>query len=160
MVLTPEQHEEAIADIAALPVRMRRAVHGLSERQLETPYRSEGWTVRQVVHHVADSHMHAFLRLKLALTENLPTIKPYDEAATAKLADARLPIDASVAVLDGVHARWLAVYRGMTTDDWSRAFVHPERDAPMTLSAHMQLYAWHGRHHVAHIVELRRREGW
>jgi hypothetical protein len=104
--------------------------------------------------------MHGLLRVKLALTESTPTIKPYDEGATAKLADYRLPLEMSLGILDAVHARWIAIYEGMTTKDWSHAFLHPERGTTVTLAEHAQLYSWHGRHHVAHIMELRRREGW
>jgi hypothetical protein len=149
----------AIADIAALPARIRAAVDGLDGRQLETPYRPDGWTVRQVVHHVADSHMHGFMRIKLALTESNPTIKPYDENAFASLGDMRLPIAVSLDLLDALHARWSAVYASLRDDEFGRTFLHPDLGA-FTLDRHAQLYAWHSRHHVAHITALRRREGW
>jgi hypothetical protein len=158
--ITPAKHEAALGDIAALPAHIRAAVRGLTDAQLDTRYRPDGWTVRQVVHHVADSHMHSLIRVKLTLTEDTPTIKPYDEAAHATLGDMQLPVDVSLRILDGLHTRWTAVYRHMTTEQWSRAFVHPERGETMSLSAHLQIYAWHSRHHVAHITELRRREGW
>jgi hypothetical protein len=145
--------------IAQLPASIRAAVSGLSDTQLDTPYRPGGWTVRQVVHHLADSHMHAFMRLKWALTEDAPTIKPYDEAPWAELADSTLGIAVSLGILDGIHARWVALYRAMDDARFARAFVHPERGR-LTLDHHLHIYAWHSRHHVAHVTELRRREGW
>jgi hypothetical protein len=157
---TPAVRAAAVADIAALPVRMRAAVTGLGDIQLDTPYRPGGWTVRQVVHHVADSHMHGLTRIKLALTEDTPTIKPYDENAFAALADMRLPIEPSLHLLDGLHARWVAVYDGMTDEQFARSFFHPELAETITLEWHAQMYAWHSRHHVAHITALRKREGW
>jgi hypothetical protein len=149
-----------IAEIAALPARLRQAVDGLREGQLDTPYRPGGWTVRQVVHHLADSHMNGFTRVKLALTEDTPTIKPYDEAAFAALADARLPIEVSLDLLTALHARWIAVYDGMAEAQFARAFVHPQHKGQQTLDWHVQMYAWHSRHHVAHITSLRDRQGW
>jgi hypothetical protein len=149
----------AIAAIADLPVRMREAVEGLTDRQLDTAYRPDGWTVRQVVHHVVDSHTNGFLRTKFALTEDTPAIKAYDEKSWALLADARLPIDVSLAILDGLHARWTAIWRSLDAAQWLRAYRHPEHDI-VTLDQQVQGYAWHSRHHVAHITELRRREGW
>ena len=150
-----------IESIAATPARLRAAVNGLSDTQLDTPYREGGWTVRQVVHHVPDSHLNAYVRMKLALTENTPTVKPYDENAWATLADARMPIEPSLGLLDGVHARWATLYRAMTPKDLSRTFLHPEyRNGPLTLDWLLQQYAWHSRHHVAHITSLREREGW
>lgn len=157
---TPAVREAGIEEIAALPVRMRDAVSGLDERQLDTPYREGGWTVRQVVHHLADSHMNGFIRVKLALTEDTPTIKPYDENAWSGLADMRLPIDISLRLLDALHARWVAVYRAMSPRDFARTFFHPEHGEHLTLDRHVQSYAWHSRHHVAHITALRRRMGW
>ncbi len=151
----------ALDDLAALPARMRAAVAGLTDAQLDTPYRPDGWTVRQVVHHVPDSHMNAYSRVKMALTEETPTIKPYDEAAWARLADSGMPIDISLALLDSIHARWVALYRAMTPEDFARTFRHPEYpDATLTLDWLLQQYAWHSRHHVAHITSLRAREGW
>jgi hypothetical protein len=158
--ISPAMHEAALAEIAALPSKLRAAAQGLSDTQLDTPYRPGGWTVRQVVHHVADSHMHGLIRVKLALTEASPTIKPYDESACATLGDMRLPLDVSLGILDGLHTRWMAVYQGMAPEQWSRTFVHPERGETMDLATHLQLYAWHSRHHVAHVTELRRHEGW
>jgi hypothetical protein len=151
---------EAIEQLAALPARIREAVSGLTDAQLDTPYRPGGWTVRQVVHHVADSHMNGFTRMKLALTEDRPTVKPYDENAFATLADMRLPVEISLGIIDGLHARWVAVARALTPDQLTRIYVHPEHPEPRTVEWHLQDYAWHSRHHVAHITELRRREGW
>jgi uncharacterized damage-inducible protein DinB len=148
-----------IEEIAAAPAALRQAVLGLDDHQLDTPYRPEGWTVRQVVHHVADSHMNAFIRLKLALTEDTPTIKPYDQDRWARLPDARLPIDVSLDLVDRLHQRWVTVLRGMPDADFARAFDHPE-SGRVTLEAMLQLYVWHGRHHTAHITGLRQRLGW
>ena len=157
---TAEVLAAAIADIGDLPLNLRNAVRGLTDAQLDSPYRPGGWTVRQVVHHVADSHVNALVRLKLALTEDNPTIKPYDENAWAQLADMQLPIDVSLTLIEQVHARWLAVLRALKPAQWQRTFVHPEHSKTMTLGDHAQDYAWHGRHHVAHITALRQREGW
>jgi hypothetical protein len=152
--------QRAIADIAALPARMREAVADLTDRQLDTPYRPGGWTVRQLVHHVADSHMNAFVRLKLALTEDAPVIKPYDEKAFAGLVDVRLPVAVSLDLLAALHARWIAVYAALADDQFTRTYVHPEYPEPHTLDHQAQMYGWHSRHHVAHITALRQREGW
>jgi hypothetical protein len=151
----------AIDDLAALPSRMREAVSDLSDAQLDTPYREGGWTVRQVVHHVADSHLNAYLRLKLALTEATPTIKPYDESAWARLPDARMPIDPSLTILDGLHARWVMLMGALDDGQFGRTVRHPEYpDGPLTVDFLAQLYAWHSRHHVAHVTALRTRKGW
>jgi hypothetical protein len=150
----------AIADIAALPARMREAVAGLSDAQLDTPYRPGGWTVRQVVHHVADSHLNAFLRLKLALTETAPAITAYNEKAFAELGDVRLPVAVSLELLASLHARWIAVYSRLDDAQFMRTFIHPEYPEPQTLDRQAQLYSWHSRHHVAHITALRQRAGW
>lgn len=155
-----EVRREDIDTIARLPSRIRDAVTGLDEAQLDTPYRPDGWTVRQVVHHVADSHMNGLIRTKLALTEDRPPVKPYNEKAFALLADMTLPVTVSLAVLDGVHARWAAIYRALRSDQFDLAFLHPEYPEPQTLERQLQHYAWHCRHHVAHITELRRRGGW
>jgi hypothetical protein len=152
--------QKAIADVAALPARMREAVAGLSDRQLDTPYRPGGWTVRELVHHVADSHMNAFVRLKLALTEETPLIKPYDEKAFAGLGDMRLPASVSLDLLAALHARWVAVYAALGDDQFMRVYIHPEYPEPQTLDHQVQMYGWHSRHHVAQITALRQREGW
>ena len=156
---TAETRRAAIEEIAALPAKMRNAVRGLSDAQLDTPYRPGGWTVRQLVHHVADSHMNGFIRTKLAVTEDNPTIKPYDQDAWSTLADTRLPIDGSLAILDAVHQRWTTVNRSLVEHDFARVFTHPELGS-LTLDRHTHLYGWHSRHHVAHITGLREREGW
>ena len=150
----------ALADLEQLPAQLREATANLSNQQLDTPYRPGGWTVRQVVHHVADSHMNGFVRTKLALTEDNPTIKPYAEGEWARLADMRLPIDISLALIDNLHVRWVAVFRSLTPPQLQRAYVHPEHGRALTLAWHLQDYAWHGRHHVAHITSLRQRERW
>jgi len=158
--LTPDQRRAAIETVVATPARLRAAVRGLGESQLDTPYRPDGWTVRQVVHHVPDSHMNAFIRFKLALTEDTPTIKPYNEAEWAKLEDARTtPIETSLTLLDCVHDRWIRVLNAMSAADFSRKLNHPENGI-MNLDQVLALYEWHGRHHVAHITNLRDRNGW
>jgi len=158
--LSADKRAELIDDVAATPARMRAAIAGLDDTQLDTPYRDGGWTVRQVVHHVADSHMNCLIRFKLALTEDEPTIKPYAEGLWAELDDTRVaPIDMSLEILDGVHRRWDVVLRAMKPDEFARRFRHPERGT-VTLDDTLGLYAWHGRHHVAHITRLRDREGW
>jgi hypothetical protein len=150
----------AIADIATLPEHLAAAVAGLSDRQLDTPYRPDGWTVRQLVHHIADSHLNAFLRLKLALTEDRPTVVGYDENKFAALADSHLPVAVSLDLVRSLHARWVALYEAMTDAAWVRTYDHPEYPDPQTLDRQLQLYGWHSRHHVAHITGLRQREGW
>ena len=158
--LTVAQRAQCIADIAAAPAALRRAVQGLSDSQLDTPYRDGGWTVRQLVHHVPDSHLNAYVRFKLALTEDEPAIKTYEEAKWAELADARTgPTEMSLALLDALHERWVAMLRTLAPDDLSRAFRHPQWGA-ISLARTLALYAWHGRHHVAHVTALRSRMGW
>jgi hypothetical protein len=157
--VTQGMRAEAVAAIATMPARLRDAVRSLSVAQLDTPYRPGGWTVRQVVHHLGDSHMNAFVRLKLALTENNPTVKPYDEKAFAELPDQQLPIDVSLVLLDGLHARWAAVLNTLTDDQFAMPLYHPEIGA-ITIEYLVQSYGWHSRHHVAHITRLREREGW
>lgn len=150
-----------IAAIAEAPGALRASVAGLTREQLDTPYRPEGWTVKQVVHHVPDSHMNAYVRFKLALTENEPTIKTYEEAAWAELADSRrVPIEVSLDLLDALHLRWVALLRSMAPADFARGLVHPQHGRTVTLKQMLGLYAWHGRHHVAHITSLRKREDW
>ena len=157
---TEEQRKKLIDDIAQAPAALRAAVRGLSPQQIETPYRDGGWTVRQVVHHVPDSHMNAYIRFKLALTEDEPTIKPYMEDRWATLPDTQAaPLEVSLALLDALHDRWVCLLRSMQPQDWQRTFRHPELGV-MPLEKTLALYAWHGRHHVAHITELRKRMGW
>jgi hypothetical protein len=149
-----------VEDLAALPGLLGRAVRGLSTDQRQTPYRDGGWTVAQVVHHLADSHMNAYIRHKLTVTERHPTIKPYNEKDWADLADAADPdVSRSLQLIDGLHARWAAFAGRLSAEDFARTMLHPER-GPMTLDGSVALYAWHGRHHVAHITSLRERMGW
>ncbi|MBC7842909.1 MAG: putative metal-dependent hydrolase [Gemmatimonadaceae bacterium] len=158
--VTPAMRAAAIDEIAVLPAAMRAAVQGLTLAQLETPYRDGGWTVRQVVHHVPDSHVHAYTRVKFALTEEAPTIRPYDEAAWSELPDViALPIDVSLTLLEAIHARWIACVRGLSESQFARVFVHPDL-GPQRVDLSLLRYAWHGRHHVAHITALRTRMGW
>jgi hypothetical protein len=157
---TPEQREELLNQIEQAPSRLRAAVKGLSDQQLDTPYRPEGWSVRQVAHHVPDSHLNAYIRYKLALTEDEPTIKPYAEDRWAQLADTQAtPVEVSLAMLDSLHNRWVHLLRSLQPDDWKRAFRHPELGL-VSLEKNLALYAWHGRHHAAHITSLRERNGW
>lgn len=159
-VYTPAIRQRFIDEIAATPARMRAAVEGLSDTQLDTPYRPGGWSVRQVVHHVPDSHLNAYVRHKLALTEEGPTIKPYMEDRWAELADSKVvPVAVSLTLLEALHTRWDAVWRAMRAEQWSRTFRHPEH-GEVTIDWLAALYAWHGRHHVGHILALRKRSGW
>ena len=158
--VTLDQRRAWIRQIADAPAALRQAVDGLNDEQLETPYRPDGWTIRQVVHHVPESHMNAYIRYKLALTEDNPTIKPYDETAWSKVADtARTPINVSLALLDALHTRWVILLESLGEADFARPLIHPER-GQITLDWMLQLYAWHGRHHVAHITSLKNRRGW
>ncbi len=159
--ISEAERPKLIAQIAETPGALRSAVAGLSRDQLETRYRPGGWTVKQVVHHVPDSHLNAYIRFKLALTEDEPTIKPYDEATWAELPDSqKVPIDVSLDLLDSLHVRWVTLLRSMAAAGFRRALRHPEYDRVITLDQLLALYAWHGRHHVAHITALRKREGW
>ena len=148
-----------IQTLRMLPEVLRTAVAGLNDAQLDTPYREGGWTVRQVVHHVPDSHAMCYTRFKLALTEDWPTIKPYDEAAWANLADSKLPIEVSLAMLEAVHGHWVALLESMTEEDFQKGFTHPERGSQKLVTT-LALYDWHSRHHTAHITGLRARQGW
>ena len=155
-----EQRKKLIEDIAQTPSALRDAVKGLTPQRIETPYRDGGWTVRQVVHHVPESHMNAYIRFKLALTEEAPTIKPYMEDRWALTSEVQsTPLETSLAMLDCLHDRWVRVLRGLQPQDWKRTFNHPELGV-MPLDKNLALYAWHGRHHVAHVTELRKRMGW
>src|SRR5581483_784856 len=154
------ERNKFLKDIEETPSRLRSAVAGLSEAQLNTPYRDGGWTVRQVVHHVPESHMNSYIRFKLALTEDEPTIKPYAEDRWAQLADVQnTPIEVSLALLDSLHQRWVILLRGLRPGDWQKTFRHPEIGL-MNLDKTLALYSWHGKHHVAHITALRGRMGW
>jgi len=160
-VVTPEMREEFLDRIESLPADLRNAVHGLADAQLDTPYREGGWTVRQLVHHVADSHMNALIRHKLALTEETPTIKPYDQARWADLPDARIgPVALSLAILDAVHARWSMMLRALAPEHFARRFHHPEIGKTISIDVNLALYAWHGAHHTAHVTALREQRGW
>jgi hypothetical protein len=155
-----EQRARLIEDIAATPERMRKAVEGLTEQQLDTPYREGGWTVRQVVHHVPDSHMNSYIRFKLALTEHEPTIKPYDEAQWAELIDAKdAPIETSLQLLEALHRRWVMLLQSLSDEHVNKQFTHPEL-GQVSLDKNIAIYAWHGKHHVAHINALREQKGW
>ncbi|HYH79858.1 MAG TPA: bacillithiol transferase BstA [Longimicrobium sp.] len=154
------QRAEWIGEIAAMPAKLHAAVDGLTEEQLDTQYRPGGWTVRQVVHHVPDSHMNAYIRIKLALTEPVPAIKTYEEAEWAMLPDSRdTPIETSLTLLDALHERWVLLLRAMAQEQWARTLLHPQW-GEVRLDHILSLYAWHSRHHVAHITSLREREGW
>ena len=158
--VTLEKRRQGIEEIAAAPAQLRAAVAGLSPEQLDTPYRPGGWTVRQVVHHVPDSHLNSYIRSKLALTEEEPTIKPYDEKRWAELEDTRTtPVEVSLMLLESLHRRWVLLLESLTAADFARKFRHPELGV-VTLERNVALYAWHGRHHVAHITSLRQRMGW
>lgn len=157
---TANERAERIAQIAACPDGLRAAVEGLDDSQLDTPYRDGGWTVRQVVHHVPESHMNAYVRFKLGLTEDTPTIKPYDENRWSQLPDARTaPIGMSLDLLDNLHTRWVLVLRAMGEADFARKINHPESGV-QTLDRMLALYAWHGRHHIGHVTSLREKRGW
>lgn len=154
------QRREWLDQVAQLPVRFRAAVEDLSPEQLDTPYRPDGWTVRQLVHHVPDSHLNSYVRFKWALTEDAPVIKTYEEALWAQLPDSRVtPIEVSLTLLEALHQRWVLLMNSLTEEQWARTFRHPEwGDVP--LGKALGLYAWHGRHHLAHVTGLRERMGW
>jgi hypothetical protein len=157
--ITLDERTGAIATLAELPEQLRNAVDGLSFAHQSTPYREGGWTVRQVVHHVADSHMNAVIRVKLSLTEDWPTVKPYDEAAWAKLHDVAAPVEWSLELIEALHARWVMLLQSLSEEQWQRGCNHPQ-SGPMTVELATLTYAWHSRHHVAHIMHLRAKENW
>jgi uncharacterized damage-inducible protein DinB len=149
-----------LSEMAALPSQLRAAVEGLADSQLDTPYRQGGWTARQVVHHLADAQMNWYVRTRLALTEIEPQVRPYDEVLWAELPDARSgPVEPSLTLLDGLYGRWVALFPSLTDEQWNRKLVHPERGV-FTLDATLPMHVWHGKHHTAHITELRKRMGW
>ena len=157
---TAEKRRVWARAIAEMPRNLRQALAGLSPSQVDTPYRDGGWTVRQVVHHLADSHMNSFIRIKLALTETNPTIKPYDQNAWTLLADAAgADVGLSVSILEGLHGRWGLLLGNLQPKDYERTFLHPE-NGPTTIDRAVQIYSWHSLHHVAHITSLRERQGW
>ena len=150
-----------ISDIASFPEKLKKEVSNLSEQQLDTPYRADGWTVRQVVHHCADSHMNSLIRLKLALTENKPVIKPYFEHLWAELPDSKfMDIEPALVLLNAVHAKWVFLLQSFTDNDLKKVYVHPEQHKEYSLDVVIALYAWHGNHHLAHITSLKSRHGW
>jgi DinB family protein len=158
--VTPARRQQAINEIASTPAKLRAGVKGLSESQLDTPYREGGWTVKQLVHHVADSHMNAYVRLKLALTEDRPTIKPYEEAKWALLADSQsTPVETSLTLLETLHNRFDRVWRSMDQKQFERKLVHPE-NGERNIDWLLFVYEWHGKHHTAHVTELRKQKGW
>jgi hypothetical protein len=157
--IAAEDRIHAIAALAGLPSHLRSAVAGLDRQRLDTPYRDGGWTVRQLVHHIADSHINALVRVRMALTEDWPTILPYDEKAWAKMPDYTAPVEWSLDLLESLHARWVMLLRSLDGEQWARGFNHPA-NGPMTVEFATLLYAWHSRHHVAHITRLRERQGW
>jgi hypothetical protein len=155
-----QQRHASLATMAALPENLRAAVHGLTEAQLDTPYREGGWTVRQLVHHVADSHINAYVRCRRALTEDWPAVNAYDEKLWAQLADAHtVPVETSLHLLEALHSRWVALLGSLTETDWQRGYVHSENGRE-TLAKMLQVYDWHCHHHLAHVTELRTRMGW
>jgi hypothetical protein len=155
------QREEWLLDIQSLPQLIEYAITNLDHHQLDTPYREGGWTVRQVVHHVADSHMNAYIRFKLGLTENTPSIKPYDEAAWADMIDTKnVPINISITLLYALHTRWYEILKNVSAEEWNKSVFHPEHKKEITLWFLFGMYAWHSRHHVAHINNLRKRMNW
>jgi hypothetical protein len=159
-IITPDERVGAVATLAELPEQLRNAVDGLNFAQLSTPYRLGGWTLRQVVHHLADSHMNAYIRVPFALTEDWPMVKPYDEAAWAMLHDAATaPVEWSLELVESLHARWVMLLQSLDESQWQRGYNHPE-DGPVTVEMAALTYAWHSRHHIAHITHLRSKEDW
>ncbi len=157
--VTPEVRNEFIQTIADLPKNLEKAVKDLNDEQLDTAYRPEGWTVRQTVHHIADSHLNSYCRFKLALTEDVPTIRPYYEDRWAELTDSQMPIDVSMKIIEGLHLRWANLLNSMTDEDFKKQLNHPESGS-WTLEKMLGLYDWHSKHHTAHITKLRERNGW
>ncbi len=156
----PEERNSFIDRIASLPARLEAAIHGLTNQQLDTPYRDGGWTVRQVVHHVADSHMNAYIRVKWTLTESSPTIKAYEEKGWAVTPETASDPGLSIALLKALHAKWIILFRGLSADDLGRDFIHPSTKKSVKLEQLMGMYAWHGDHHLAHITELKKQQNW
>lgn len=160
-IITPNHLQEWIQTITELPTKLREALSGLDEAQIHTPYRPEGWTVHQLVHHIADSHMNAYIRFKLAITEDQPTIKPYKEALWAELEDTRqTPVEVSLTLLEALHQRWSNLLKSMTEAEFAREYMHPEQGKTSRLDAVLGLYAWHSTHHLEHILALKRRNKW
>ncbi len=157
---TMEQIDSYIKDIEALPLRLRKEVENLSDDRLDTPYRPDGWTIRQVVHHIPDSHMNAFIRFKLTLTEDNPVIRPYYEDRWANLSDAKMPAEVSLNLTEAVHKRWVNILENMSLEDFEKKYMHPEYKKTFSLNEALHLYSWHCKHHLAHITELKKRMGW
>jgi len=157
--ITPELRKEFIVEISNLPIKLKASIADLNDEQLDTPYRPAGWTVRQTIHHVADSHLNSLIRFKLALTEDAPTIRPYYEERWAELSDSFLPLESSIKILEGLHFRWTTFLNSMSDADFQRKLVHPD-SGDWTLEQMLGLYAWHGKHHTAHITSLRDRNNW
>jgi hypothetical protein len=158
---SPKQLQDWLIDITFLPQHLENAILNLDEEQINTPYRPQGWTVKELVHHVADSHMNAYIRFKLGLTEDNPTIKPYDEVAWATLVDSQnLAVNISLTLLHALHVRWIELLKAISTNDWNRTVYHPENKNNLSLWHLLGTYAWHSRHHVAHITSLRERMNW
>ncbi len=159
-IINPAHLAEWIATIASLPKLLADAVEGLTDVQLDTPYRPDGWTIRQVVHHLADSHMNAFIRFKLTVTEDNPTIKPYFEEQWAQLADSAMPVDVSLELLKSLHARWVILLQSLSTVEFERTYFHPQYQYTVSLARVTGLYAWHSNHHLRHITALKERNNW
>ncbi len=155
-----KQKEEWLTDILFLPRQLEMSILNLDEAQLETPYREDGWTVKQVIHHVADSHINAYCRFKFGLTEDQPVIKPYDEAAWARLHDYNMAVNISLTLLHALHNRWYDLLKHITDEEWNRSVVHPQHGKVMTLWYLLGMYAWHGKHHCTHVTGLREKMGW
>ncbi len=158
--VTQRHYSEWLKSLRQTPLKLRQAVAGLSAEQLDTPYRDGGWTIRQLVHHIADSHMNSYIRFRWTLTEDKPTIKAYDQNLWAELPDSQADIAPSLALLEALHQRWLLLIERLSAEDWQRSFIHPESGKAVTLERNLALYAWHGEHHIAHILALRERQGW
>jgi uncharacterized damage-inducible protein DinB len=156
---TPQDVTSWIDHISALPKQLQSAVSSLSDEQLGTPYRKDGWTIRQVVHHIADSHMNGYIRIKLALTEEGPTIKPYQQDPWSELSDVNLPIEPSLKIIDGLHIRWAELLKSLSEDQLNREVIHPE-DGTLTVKTMIDHYHWHGKHHLAHIITLKEQKNW
>ncbi|HKK45463.1 MAG TPA: putative metal-dependent hydrolase [Balneolaceae bacterium] len=157
--VAPRDVAKWIDEIEALPRQLQTAVSSLSDEQQDTPYRKGGWTIRQVVHHIFDSHANSYIRFKLALTEDRPTIKPYDQEAWAKLSDSKLPVDVSLNLIKGLHERWGHLLKSLDEAQLSRELVHPE-SGTLIVKSMIGLYAWHGKHHLAHITNLKKQKNW
>ncbi len=160
-VLTPELLAQYISDIEIFPSRIKKETEGLSDEQLDTVYRPDGWTIRQVVNHCADSHMNSLVRFKLALTEDKPIIKPYFEDRWAELTDSKnMPIEPALKMLEGIHQRWVVLLKSLTEEQLKRTFIHPEHGKEISINENIGIYAWHCKHHLAHITTLKKQNNW